>query len=301
MLFGPLDISYCLFFYVLSISNLFVCFCLFIIFILNLKIVKKAKEIFFALILFFMMYFQNRLLYNMCNQNIIPKSEYFESNESQFDGKKKGLNNLGVPNHNVNDVYKMLARIIDVTKATENPAIVNTISDFVTQVEQKKEKPSASGGLVYYGASAEDVKQLYGALKNAFNRVTQGNYRELSNRIRNEGGLLRSMVNAEKQILAARKELADANAVIKATNAKYSTINTNVNTNTNLLNAANVGLNSIQTSQALNAETVKQMLEYVNTNSAIWNEQSDTMLENTRNMMASLSSINSNLDPANYR
>ena len=80
MLVGPLDISYCLFFYILSIGNLIICFCLFIIFILNLKIVKKAKEISFLIILFFMMYFQNRLLYNMCNKDVIL--DIIETNET---------------------------------------------------------------------------------------------------------------------------------------------------------------------------------------------------------------------------
>lgn len=82
LLFGPLDISYCLFFYIISIVNLFICFCLFLLLILNLKIVKNknATEICFSLILFFMIFFQNRLLYSMCKKDV--KMEIIEPSES---------------------------------------------------------------------------------------------------------------------------------------------------------------------------------------------------------------------------
>jgi hypothetical protein len=80
MLFGPLDISYCLVFYILSIGNLFICFGLFILSIINLQIFKKTTEISFLLILLFMLFFENRLLYSMCLND--TKTEIIETNDT---------------------------------------------------------------------------------------------------------------------------------------------------------------------------------------------------------------------------
>lgn len=73
--FGPLDTIYCIYFNVLSIYGILGCIGL-LIFGFIYPIIKN--KIFFILyvILFFIIYFQNRLLYNMCinNKNI----EYYE-------------------------------------------------------------------------------------------------------------------------------------------------------------------------------------------------------------------------------
>ena len=65
ILFGPLDISYCIFFYILScITVLFV-----LIILIYPNLFKHVKEIFFILFLYLIFYFQNRILYYMCVNN----------------------------------------------------------------------------------------------------------------------------------------------------------------------------------------------------------------------------------------
>jgi hypothetical protein len=65
ILFGPLDISYCIFFYILSSIGVL----LGLVILIYPKILKNVKEIFFLLFLYFIFYLQNRILYNMCINN----------------------------------------------------------------------------------------------------------------------------------------------------------------------------------------------------------------------------------------
>ena len=68
-IFGPLDISYCIFFYILSSIGVILGVFLLIAIIIYPIILKKTKEIFFVLFLYFILYFENRILYNMCLNN----------------------------------------------------------------------------------------------------------------------------------------------------------------------------------------------------------------------------------------
>ena len=74
-LFGPISHKYCLWFYILSVIA-FVYFVLFIITGLYIGLSTSVKGFKYYIILAlgssfpFFMYFQNRLLYNMCNQSI---------------------------------------------------------------------------------------------------------------------------------------------------------------------------------------------------------------------------------------
>ena len=135
MLSGPLDTSYCLLFYILSVGSLFICFCLFILLILNLKIFKKTKEIYYLLILFFILFIENRLLYSMCLNNTTTESfleitdqfgKKFLSNSAQFDQKKKGLTDLGVRGNTATNLYNMLAVIV--------PTLIETLMLLVVVV-----------------------------------------------------------------------------------------------------------------------------------------------------------------------
>ena len=169
MLFGPLDISYCLLFYILSVGNLFICFCLFILLILNVKIFRRKTEICVLLILFFMLFIENRLLYSMCLNDTIP--EIIESN--------------------------------DITVVTK---LQNTLDE------------------------------------------------------------------------TARQQTATTTGVA----------------------SLNTGLGNVSNIQQNNERTISEMLKYVNTQSDIWNSQSQTMLNSMDNMKNSLSKIDKHLDPAQY-
>lgn len=293
MLVGPLNTSYCLYFYILSVGNLCACLLLFGVCILNVNIVKKATSVCFLWILFFMMYFQNRLLYNMCKKE--TTTEFFLSNSSQFDQKKKGLRDLGVRNNHDNNLYDMLSVVIDVTQAAKKPEMVDYIDRYVAEVASRKRDKPTGYKLRDGGLSQNDLEQFENALKNAFDDVSDK--RELYNRIRSEGGLLRSMVAAEREAVIA-KENAEA---LELANSKFTAVNANVTKNTTQLNTANTGIASIGDTQKANDVMINSMLKYVDDNGKIWNAQSATMLANTQNMMTSLSKIDTHLDPTKYR
>lgn len=71
-LFGPLDSGYCLYFYYLSIFG-FAFLILFVISSLWIGISKKLgfkfySNMFVISLIYFVFYFQNRLLYSMCSK-----------------------------------------------------------------------------------------------------------------------------------------------------------------------------------------------------------------------------------------
>ena len=89
-IFGPLDISYCIFFYILSsIGVIFGVFLLLIIVIYPI-ILKNTKEIFFLLFLYFILYFENRILYNMCiNKTHILEGATVKYTNTELDANKR--------------------------------------------------------------------------------------------------------------------------------------------------------------------------------------------------------------------
>lgn len=71
-IYGPLSKQYCLWFYIFSVFG-FISMCITIIATLFIGITKKKDIAFFGagayfVILQFAIYFQNRLLYNMCTK-----------------------------------------------------------------------------------------------------------------------------------------------------------------------------------------------------------------------------------------
>jgi len=71
-IYGPLSKQYCLWFYIFSVFG-FISMCISIIAVLFIGITKKKDLSFFGagayiVILQFAIYFQNRLLYNMCTK-----------------------------------------------------------------------------------------------------------------------------------------------------------------------------------------------------------------------------------------
>jgi hypothetical protein len=71
-LFGPLDSEYCLYFYILSVFafiSILIIIIGAIIMILQGKIsIKTMIPIIFAALMYFVFYFQSRLLYSMCSR-----------------------------------------------------------------------------------------------------------------------------------------------------------------------------------------------------------------------------------------
>ena len=73
-LFGPINRKYCIYFYILSVIG-FIYFATFIVSGIYIGIAKrKTIEYYLYLVMgasvFFLFYFQNRLLYTMCNQSL---------------------------------------------------------------------------------------------------------------------------------------------------------------------------------------------------------------------------------------
>ena len=303
MLVGPLDISYCLFFYILSIGSLFICFCLFILLILNLKIFKRKTEICVLLILFFMLFIENRLLYSMCLND--TTNEIFLSKPSQFDQKKKGLTDLKVRDKTVDDLYNMLARIIDVTLATTNPIKVDAIARFVTEVESGKRDRPTGYTLTDYGASAKDVDQLYGALNNAFNQTN--NKRELSSRIRKPGGLFMAMIDSEKELIIARdKEIERARldnlrqAALETVSRKYEDLLGDVRRINNQIGNANISMDLINTSLNTSLTTNQTLSKYVQKHGNLWQEKYPKIQTEMDVITSKLNNISKNTKPLQF-
>lgn len=90
-IFGPLDIIYCVYFNVLSIYGILGCIGLLIFGFIYPNIINN---IFFILsvFIFFIIYFQNRLLYNMCinNNKNIESMDYTPIPQFQNDCRRPG-------------------------------------------------------------------------------------------------------------------------------------------------------------------------------------------------------------------
>jgi hypothetical protein len=69
-LFGPLDTEYCLYFYILSVINYIAAIFLVVALLASLVLkkfdMKNVGTLGFGALLYFIIYFQNRLLYSMC-------------------------------------------------------------------------------------------------------------------------------------------------------------------------------------------------------------------------------------------
>jgi hypothetical protein len=65
-LFGPLDKIYCIYFSLLSISGFLLGIFLILFLIIYPSIIKKTPFIIHIIVISFIIYFQNRLLFNMC-------------------------------------------------------------------------------------------------------------------------------------------------------------------------------------------------------------------------------------------
>jgi len=69
-IFGPLDKKYCVYFSLLSISGFLLGIFLILFLIVNPSIIKKTILILHIIVISFIIYFQNRLLFTMCmNEN----------------------------------------------------------------------------------------------------------------------------------------------------------------------------------------------------------------------------------------
>lgn len=77
-IFGKLDVNYCIFFNLISFIGILLAVFVLVLLFLYPKLLK-TKDIFFAVILCLFLYFQNRILYNMC----INKKHILEANTVQ--------------------------------------------------------------------------------------------------------------------------------------------------------------------------------------------------------------------------
>lgn len=72
-LFGPLSVNYCVFFYLLSITGIILIICLFLLLSIYPRLLKNIYPILFLILFFGMVYFQNKILYNMCSKEGITQ------------------------------------------------------------------------------------------------------------------------------------------------------------------------------------------------------------------------------------
>lgn len=102
-IFGNLDVNYCIFFNLISIIGMFLALILLVLLFLYPKLFKK--NIFFLVILCLILYFQNRILYNMC----INKKHILEANTVRV--RKNFLNAFKPKSNNVEKIDFKDARI----------------------------------------------------------------------------------------------------------------------------------------------------------------------------------------------
>jgi len=70
-IFGPLDKKYCALFFLLSLSGILLGVWVFILCIMYPFLLKETRYLLYLISICFLVYFQNRLLYNMCNKTKI--------------------------------------------------------------------------------------------------------------------------------------------------------------------------------------------------------------------------------------
>lgn len=76
-LFGSLPFNYCIFFYLLSITDILLIICMFLLLYIYPNLLRNTYLILFLILFFVMLYFQNRILYNMClNKSILEGYDF---------------------------------------------------------------------------------------------------------------------------------------------------------------------------------------------------------------------------------
>jgi len=88
-IFGPLDKKYCALFFLLSLSGILLGLWVFILCIIYPFLLKETRYLLYLISICFLVYFQNRLLYNMCNKT---KLEHF--NVLNFSGVKEAIEKM---------------------------------------------------------------------------------------------------------------------------------------------------------------------------------------------------------------
>jgi hypothetical protein len=86
--FGPLDRKYCGFFYLLSLSGILLGIWVIILCIIYPFLLNQSKYLVYLIFICFLIYFQNRLLYNMC-QNQKIKSWITQSRQEGFSRRSR--------------------------------------------------------------------------------------------------------------------------------------------------------------------------------------------------------------------
>ena len=95
-IFGPLDIKYCVYFNIRLFYGVFLIIILFFIILLYPSLLKNGNYItyFSYLIISFMIFFQNRLLYNMCKKQNGIMENFRIRNTTSFKNNRRNTRNF---------------------------------------------------------------------------------------------------------------------------------------------------------------------------------------------------------------
>jgi len=186
---GTLDISFCRYFKILSIFG-FIFFTGSLIFA-----IVYPKQIFIILyftLIYFMIYFQNRLLYDMCLNNGISKTEGFEITQGECVHHIRAVDRY-TTQYFIDRIWKCFTEIFDQTEY--NRAVIDILGQYIIRIQNKKD-PSEGNILVNMSIHPEltrkTLKDLKGYLKRAFDETA---YRaDLSNDLR---ALVSEMLNKQ--------------------------------------------------------------------------------------------------------
>lgn len=131
-IFGPLDIKYCIYFNILSIYGVSLIIILFIILLLYPSFLKNGHYItyFSYLIISFIIYFQNRLLYNMCKKEN-AFMETFKSNKRQGPAEVNAINAWNKQYKQMNANMTVIDRALKAIKENTKPLQYKTSKNIV--------------------------------------------------------------------------------------------------------------------------------------------------------------------------
>ena len=195
---GTLDISFCIYFKILSIFG-------FIIFAGSLIFaIVYPKQIFIILyftLIYLMIYFQNRLLYHMCLNKSILNCEGFEITQEECVHHIRAVRR-NATQKKLDQLWRHFANIFDQTNY--KPAVIDILGKYIIRIQNRKD-PSEGYTLINMSVQPELTKNTLNGLKarltETFNETA---YRaDLSNDLR---ALLSVMFNKQIQRNKFRNE-----------------------------------------------------------------------------------------------
>lgn len=150
-IFGPLNINYCIYFNILSIFGIIFGIGLSIILVVYPSLLK-GNHVLYYLVILYMVYFQNRLLYDMCYRKNTVTETFFTFNDifkniyNLEDANKnilndiKQLNNEGVNPKDTSALLEILQKVIN-----DNPNNANLGNQILKLVYDIKSQNSNVG------------------------------------------------------------------------------------------------------------------------------------------------------------